>query len=88
MLFSLAGRDLTRAPGYPAREGEKSTAAGGGKREIFRVAATWLLPTELRRVRKAKALVATVQTKSLATLCENLSFSAETNLIKKPPDLI
>ena len=26
VLFSSAGRDLTRATGYPAREGEKSTA--------------------------------------------------------------
>jgi hypothetical protein len=54
--FFVGGRDLTRATGYPAREGEKSTAAGGGKREIFRVATTWLLPTELRRVRERKSL--------------------------------
>jgi hypothetical protein len=38
------------------REGENSTARGARGREDFRVAATWILPTELRRVRKRKVL--------------------------------
>ena len=46
---------------FAVREGEKPTARSARGREAFLVAATWLLPTELRRVRKAKALVATVQ---------------------------
>ena len=55
------------------RDGEKSTAAGGGKREIFRVAATWLLLTELRRARKSESPSCN---SANGLPCENLSFSA------------
>jgi len=41
---------------FAVREGEKSTARGARKREIFRVAATWVLPTEIRRARERKTL--------------------------------
>jgi len=76
VAFFVGGEGFEQVRTAAVREGEKPTARSARRREVFRVAATWVLSTEFRRTRAGETLSCNSASKALVALCDDLSFSA------------